>query len=213
MSSKSIREDFIETCKDLVHIAAGYNYMISLLQWREFIGNLQTNFATMSEREKEKPAEPYFPIDKQTRIAFYDNLEHGIKLYFQRPEIVFELIFAYLVQEWQVFLDEITQGEFENEKYYKKFERVKEKLEVNDFPPDLAWRTRLYVEVRNNLQHSRRKLRRRDLDKLGIKEFELLDKRDGTKKKYKEGDTITITVATVFEANSDFIEAAKKIVP
>ena len=119
----------------------------------------------------------------------------------------------YLVQEWQVFLDEITQREFENEPYYKKFEHVKEKLGVMSFPTDLAWKIRLYVEVRNNLQHSRRKLRKRDLDKLEVKEFELLDTLNGTTKKYKAGDTVTITIATVFEATRKFIEAAKELVP
>jgi hypothetical protein len=213
VSAKNIREGFIGTCQDFGLIAAGYNHMISERQWREFISNLQTNFVTIGERAREAPEEANFPHIKQTRITTYSNLERGIRLYFQRPEIFFELIFAYLVQEWQVFLDEITQGEFENEKYYKKFEHVKEKLGVKDFPPDLVRRTRLYVEVRNNLQHSRRKLRRCDLDGLGVKEFELLYKRDGTKKKYKEGDTVAITAATVFEANNDFIEAAKKLVP
>jgi len=208
-----IRDGFVKTCQDLVRIAAGYNYMISNRQWREVIENLQIDFATMSGREKEKLAESNFPHAKQTRIDFADNLEHGIRLYSQRPEILFELVFAYLVQEWQVFLDEINKGEFiKKENYHEKFERVKENLDVKDFPPDLAWRTRLYVVVRNNLQHSRRKLRRRDLNDLGVKEFELLYKIDGTKKKYKEGDTVAITAATVFQANHDFIEAAKKLV-
>jgi hypothetical protein len=212
---KNIREGFVETCQDFGLIAAGYNYMISEPQWREYISNLRTNFATMGEKAREAPEETNFPHIKQTRIAFYGNLERGIRLYFQRPEILFELIFVYLVQEWQVFLDEITQWEFESEKgnYCKKFEHVNEKLGVKDFPSEIAWKTRLYVEVRNNLQHSRRKLRRRDLDRLGVKEFELLYKRDGTKKRYKEGDTVAITAATVFEANHNFIEAAMKLIP
>ena len=213
MNTKNIREGFVETCQDFRRIAAGYNYIISDHQWREYIGNLKSSFATMGKSAKEALEEPYFPLLKQTRISFYGDLERGIGLYYRKPEILFELIFVYLVQEWQVFLDEITQSEFENEPYYKKFEHVKEKLGVMNFPSDLAWKTRLYVEVRNNLQHSRRKLRKRDLDKLGVKEFELPDTLNGTTKKYKVGDTVTITTATVFEATRTFVEAAKKFVP
>ena len=215
MNVKDVREGFVETCQDFGRIAAGYNYMISESQWREYVSSLQANFASMGETAKGASEEAAFPHIKQTRIDFYDNLERGIKLYFQRPEILFELIFVYLVQEWQVFLDEISQGEFEAEQgnYCKKLERVKEKLGVKDFPLEPAWKTRLYVEVRNNLQHSRRKLRKRDLDRLGVKEFELIYKRDGTKKMYKVGDTVAITAATVFEASHDFIGAAMILVP
>jgi hypothetical protein len=213
VSTKNIRESFIGTCRDFGLIAAGYNHMISDHQWREFISTLQTFFATMGERAKESPDESNFPHIKQTRITTYSNLERGIRLYFQRPEILFELIFAYMVQEWQIFLDDISQREFENESYHKKFELVKEKLGVRDFPIALVSKIRLYIEIRNNLQHGRRRLRRRDLEKLGLKRFELLYKIDGTKKAYEEGDTVEITAATVFEANYDFIEAAKKLVP
>ncbi len=213
MNTKNIREGFVETCQDFRRLAAGYNYIISDQQWRKYIGSLKSNFASMEESAKEALESPYLPQIKRIRISFYGDLERGVGLYYQKPEILFELIFVYLVQEWQVFLDEITQREFENEPYYKKFERVKEKLGVMSFPTDLAWKIRLYVEVRNNLQHSRRKLRKRDLDKLEVKEFELLDTLNGTTKKYKAGDTVTITIATVFEATRKFIEAAKELVP
>jgi len=213
MSAKSNRDGFIESCQALTHMAAGYNYMISTREWRELAGELQSKFSTMSERAKEKPPEANFPQFKQIRIDFADNLEHGIRLYSQRPEIFFDLVFAYLLQGWQVFLDEITQGEFEWEKYSTKFKHVKERLNIIDFPSDLESRTKLYVAVRNNLQHSRRKLRQSDLEELGVKEFELLYKIDGTKKKYKAGDTVVITVATVFEAANDFIKSAEKLVP
>lgn len=211
------REGFIESCESLKNIAVGYRYMISRPEWRELMGNFQTKFATVGEREKEKPVKPNFPNDKQTkqsRINFADNHEHGIRMYSQRPEIFFELIFVYLVQEWQVFLYEINGGKFEKkEDFSANFEQVKKKWGVKDFPPELEQMIGLYVGVRNHLQHSRRKLRSGDMVRLKVKEFELLYDLDGRKKKYKEGDTVIITAATVFEAYNNFIKAAGKLVP
>ena len=147
-------------------------------------------------------------------VSLLAYLQTGKRSFFPTLSPTFweDTIFVYLVQEWQVFLDEITQEEFEKEKYVEKFGHVKKKLGVNDFPPELEQRIRLYVEIRNNLQHSRRKLRQHNLDRLKVKEFEPLHKTDGTKKKYKEGDAVAITAATVFDTNNDFVEAAKKLV-
>ena len=215
MNNRRLRNIFIEICEDLIDTTAGYNYMVSETEWRRYISNLQAKFNDLKEGAKKAPESPNLPSVKQTRIDFYSNLERGIGLYSQRPEIMFELAFVYLVQEWQRFLNEISQWGYDHEKgkYCKKFGLVKETLGITSFPPELEWKTRLYTEVRNNLQHSRWKLRQSDLNGLGVNEFELLYKLDGTRKKYKVGDTVVITAATAFEAGNDFIIAARLLVP